>query len=86
MKSPFSSYIYDLWVKDRSVLSHGFSKAESVSRGASAGYKVLKNYALKIGNSKLFEKSREINEITSEIRVTGSAVQKQITDFFSTKV
>jgi len=29
-------------------------------------------------NWKLFEKSREINEITSEIRVTGSAVQKQI--------
>jgi len=45
-----------------------------------------KNYALKIGNSKLLEKSREINEITSEIRVTGSVVQKQITDFFSTKV
>jgi len=47
---------------------------------------VKKNYALKIRNSKLFEKSREINEITSEIRVTGSAMQKQIADFFSTKV
>jgi len=47
---------------------------------------VKKNYALKIGNSKLFEKSRGINETTSEIRVTGSALQKQITDFFSTKV
>ena len=29
----------------------------------------IKNYALKIRNSKLFEKSREINEITSEIRL-----------------
>jgi len=48
--------------------------------------KKIKNYALKIGNSKLFEKSGEINEITSEIRVTGSAVQKPITDIFSTKM
>jgi len=87
LKSPFSSYIYDLWVKDRSVLAMVSQKRRALS--LEERVQVIKSSERGVSSRSIAERlgvGRTQIQTTIKSLRQKTAVQKQITDFFSTKV